>query len=150
MRQARRRSGVFGGLVGLWLALLMAMPAAYAQRVEGDRAAASGIYEGEVPVNNQTDAERNNGFARALAQVLAKISGDRSATGRPGVGQELRRAKEFVSGYDYRQDQGVSATGAPPCSPSRWWPANSRRRSSASANRSGCRSASARRPTSPT
>ena len=113
MRQARRRSGVFGGLVGLWLALLMAMPAAYAQRVEGDRAAASGIYEGEVPVNNQTDAERNNGFARALAQVLAKISGDRSATGRPGVGQELRRAKEFVSGYDYRQDQGVSATGAP-------------------------------------
>jgi hypothetical protein len=29
------------------------------------------------------------------------------------VGQELRRAKDYVTGYDYRQDQGVSATGAP-------------------------------------
>ena len=97
----------------LGLGLAVAAPAAHAQRVEGDRAAASGIYEAEVPVNNQTDTERNNGLARALAQVLAKISGDRSATGRPGVGQELRRAKDYVASYDYRQDQGVSSTGAP-------------------------------------
>ena len=102
----------FGMVLGLGLACAVAVPQAHAQRVEGDRAAASGVYEAEVPVNNQTDTERNNGFARALAQVLAKISGDRSATGRPGVGQELRRAKEYVEGYDYRQDQGVSATGA--------------------------------------
>ncbi len=100
-------------MTGLCLALAMAAPVAQAQRVEGDRAAASGIYEAEVPVNSQTDAERNNGFARALAQVLAKISGDRSSTGRPGVGQELRRAKDYVAGYDYRHDQGVSANGAP-------------------------------------
>ncbi len=106
-----------GWLAGLCLALALVLtlmaPVAQAQRVEGDRAVASGIYEAEVPVNSQTDAERNNGFARALAQVLAKISGDRSATGRPGVGQELRRAKDYVAGYDYRQDQGVSSTGAP-------------------------------------
>ena len=100
-------------MMGLCLALAMVAPVAQAQRVEGDRAAASGIYEAEIPVNSQTDAERNNGFARGLAQVLAKISGDRSATGRPGVGQELRRAKDYVSSYDYRQDQGVSSTGAP-------------------------------------
>lgn len=100
-------------MLGFGLAFALLSPMAHAQRVEGDRAAASGIYEAEVPVNNQTDTERNNGFARALAQVLAKISGDRGATGRPGVGQELRRAKEYVSGYDYRQDQGVSSTGAP-------------------------------------
>lgn len=100
-------------MTGLCLALAMVAPAVQAQRVEGDRAAASGIYEAEIPVNSQTDAERNNGFARGLAQVLAKISGDRSATGRPGVGQELRRAKDYVSSYDYRQDQGVSSTGAP-------------------------------------
>lgn len=102
-----------GMMLGLGLAFALLAPAAHAQRVEGDRAAASGIYEAEVPVNNQTDTERNNGFARALAQVLAKISGDRAATGRPGVGQELRRAKDYVAGYDYRQDQGVSSTGAP-------------------------------------
>ena len=104
---------VIGAISGLGLAIALAAPAAHAQRVEGDRAAASGIYEAEVPVNNQTDTERNNGLARALAQVLAKISGDRSATGRPGVGQELRRAKDYVDSYDYRQDQGVSSNGAP-------------------------------------
>ena len=116
MRQSS--GGQSSGAWACWVAglclgwLLLATPA-LAQRVEGDRAAASGVYEAEVPVNGQTETERNNGFARALAQVLAKISGDRAATGRPGVGQELRRAKEYVEGYDYRQDQGVSATGAP-------------------------------------
>ncbi len=108
----RVRRGI-GMLLGFGLTFALLAPMAHAQRVEGDRAAASGIYEAEVPVNSQTDTERNNGFARALAQVLAKISGDRGATGRPGVGQELRRAKEYVEGYDYRQDQGVSSTGAP-------------------------------------
>jgi hypothetical protein len=116
MRQSS--GGIVPGRAARWMAGLclgwaLALPVALAQRVEGDRASASGIYEAEVPVNSQTETERNNGFARALAQVLAKISGDRTATGRPGVGQELRRAKEYVSGYDYRQDQGVSATGAP-------------------------------------
>jgi hypothetical protein len=116
MRQSS--GGQSSGAWACWVAglclgwLLLATPA-LAQRVEGDRAAASGVYEAEVPVNGQTETERNNGFARALALVLAKISGDRAATGRPGVGQELRRAKEYVEGYDYRQDQGVSATGAP-------------------------------------
>jgi hypothetical protein len=112
MRQSRW--WVVRGMLGLCLAVgLLAVVPALAQRVEGDRAGASGVFEAEVPVNNQTDTERNNGFARALAQVLAKISGDRAATARPGVGQELRRAKDYVSSYDYRQDQGVSATGAP-------------------------------------
>lgn len=111
MRQSS--GGWMRWMAGLCLAWALAVPVALAQRVEGDRAAASGVYEAEVPVNSQTESERNNGFARAMAQVLAKISGDRAATGRPGVGQELRRAKEYVAGYDYRQDQGVSATGAP-------------------------------------
>jgi uncharacterized protein len=121
MRQSNERSvrwpvrmrHVIGTMLGFGLAFALLAPMAHAQRVEGDRAAASGIYEAEVPVNSQTDTERNNGFARALAKVLSKISGDRGATGRPGVGQELRRAKEYVDGYDYRQDQGVSATGTP-------------------------------------
>jgi uncharacterized protein len=86
---------------------------AWAQRVEGARASASGMYEAEVAVNSQTDAERRAGFARALAQVLAKISGDRGAAGRPGVAEELRKAADYVRSYDYRQDEGVSAGGAP-------------------------------------
>lgn len=93
-------------------ALLLAGTAG-AQRVEGDRASAQGMYEAEVPVNGQGEAERNTGFARALSQVLGKLSGERNAAARPGIGQEMRRAQEFVSGYDYRQDEGVSAAGAP-------------------------------------
>ena len=99
---------------GFWLvALLLASFAAAAQRVEGDRAGAQGPYEAEVKVNGQGEAERNAGFARGLSQVLQRLSGDRSIAAQPGVGQELRRAKDFVKGYDYRQDEGVGPTGAP-------------------------------------
>lgn len=87
--------------------------AAQAQRVEGDRAGAQGMYAAEVPVNGQGEAERHAAMSRALAQVLAKVSGDRGAAGRPGVGQQMRRAEELVDSYDYRQDESVSASGAP-------------------------------------
>ena len=99
---------------GFWLAaLLLTSFAAAAQRVEGDRAGAQGAFEAEVTVNGQGEAERNAGFARALSQVLSRLSGDRSISAQPGVGQELRRAKDFVKSYDYRQDEGVGPTGAP-------------------------------------
>lgn len=95
--------------------LLLAMPlGARAQRVEGDRAGAQGIYQAEVQVRSQADDERDRGFARALTQVLAKLSGDRQVAERPGIAAELRRAGNHVDGYDYRQDEGRSpTTGAP-------------------------------------
>lgn len=111
MPQAGGRRWV-AGLVwaGLWL--LACMPA-FAQRVEGDRAAASGAYDAEVAVRNQTDGERNSAFGRALAQVLANATGDRGAAQQPGVRDELGRAKAYVASYDYRQDEGFSANGSP-------------------------------------
>ena len=94
--------------------LLLAMGSAQAQRVEGSRAAAQGPYEAEVPVRSQTAAERGNGFSRALIQVLAKLTGERAPQQRPDVGEAIRNAKDYVAGYDYRQDEGVSSTtGAP-------------------------------------
>jgi hypothetical protein len=101
-----------------WVAVLSLLLAstAWAQsglRTEGDRAGAQGVYDAEVPVNGQGETERNGAFARALSMVLGKLSGDRSAAGRPGVGAELRNAKDYVASYDYRQDQGTSPTGAP-------------------------------------
>ena len=95
------------------IALWLLAATASAQRVEGDRVSAAGPYAAEVPVNGQGEAQRNAAFARALAQVLGKLSGDRSAAGKPGVGQALREARSYVDGYDYRQDEGVSSTGAP-------------------------------------
>jgi uncharacterized protein len=106
-------------LAGLFIAVMaiaglsLAAGQAWAQRVEGARAAASGMYEAEVAVNSQTEGDRRAGFSRALAQVLAKISGDRGAAGKPGVAEELRNAADYVRSYDYRQDEGVSAGGAP-------------------------------------
>ncbi|MEG3183007.1 DUF2066 domain-containing protein [Novilysobacter erysipheiresistens] len=93
--------------------LLLASFAATAQRTEGDRAAARGVYAAEVEVNSQGAGERNAAFARALSQVLGKLSGNRNAASIPGIGQELRRAERYVDGFDYRQDEGVSASGAP-------------------------------------
>lgn len=101
----------------LFLALCLPVSLVQAQssgmRTEGDVAGASSAYEAEVPVNSQSEADRNGGLARALGAVLAKLSGDRSALARPGVAQALRSAKDMVESYDYRQDQSVSASGAP-------------------------------------
>ncbi len=100
----------------LFLALCLPVAAAFAQsglRTEGDVAGARNPYEAEVPVNSQSDADRNGALARALGAVLGKLSGDRSAMTRPGVAQAMRGARDMVESYDYRQDQSVSATGAP-------------------------------------
>ena len=93
--------------------LLLASGLALAQRTEGDRASASGVYEAETSVRNQTDGERSSAFSRALAQVLAKATGNTGAASRPGVREELGRARDYVAGYDYRQDEGTSASGVP-------------------------------------
>ncbi|QLQ28386.1 MAG: DUF2066 domain-containing protein [Pseudoxanthomonas sp.] len=110
-----RRTSAIALAAALLLAALTLSTAALAQsglRTEGDAVSARGLYQAEVPVNGQGEAERQ-GASRALGSVLAKLSGDRSAMSRPGVGAELRNARDYVEGYDYRQDQGTSPTGAP-------------------------------------
>lgn len=97
----------------LALSLPTAVLAQSGLRTEGDVARASGTYEAEVPVRGQGEADRNGGLARALGEVLAKLSGDRGITSRPGVVQSLRNAKDYVESFDYKQDQGTAASGAP-------------------------------------
>ncbi|QIK80276.1 DUF2066 domain-containing protein [Lysobacter sp. HDW10] len=102
------------GLIGAgFIALMLAFGPAHAQRVEGDAISAAGPYAAEVPVNNQTVAQRNNGMARALLKVLTNVTGDSNPIAREGVAEALRNASSYVSGYDYRQDEGTSSTGAP-------------------------------------
>lgn len=108
-----RRISAIAFAAGLYLLFAAGAWAQSGLRTEGDVAGAQGVYEAEVPVNSQAEAERNSAFARALGLVLGKLSGDRNATARPGVGAELRNAKDYVDSYDYRQDQGTSANGAP-------------------------------------
>ena len=112
-RPQGRTTGTRRLLPVLALMLALASFAATAQRVEGTRASASGVYSAEVEVNTQGAGERDTAFARALAQVLAKLSGDAGAASKPGMAQELRRAESYVEGFDYRQDEGLSSSGAP-------------------------------------
>lgn len=100
----------------IWACIAMLVTASFgasAQRVEGDRAVAQGAYNAEVAVKGQGADERRRAFSRALVQVLGKLSGDRGAASRPGVGAELRHAEKYVRSFDYRQDEGRSASGAP-------------------------------------
>jgi len=102
---------MLAGVLAL-VCLLLAAPAP-AQRVEGERASADSVYAAEVPVRSQDEGERRGGFARALAQVLGKLSGDVDSGKRAGVAQELRQAERYVERFDYRQDEQVSASGSP-------------------------------------
>jgi len=94
----------------LALLCLLAAPA-LAQRVEGERASADSVYAAEVPVRSQDEGERQGGFARALAQVLGKLSGNQDSSTHPGVSQELHQAGRYVERFDYRQDEQIGASG---------------------------------------
>ncbi len=107
-----RATRLMGMMAWLLAGLLLAGTAA-AQRVEGDTASGAGLYAAEVTVRSQGESEREAAFPRALAQVFGKLSGDRGVASRPGVSQELRRASQYVEGYDYRQDRGTSSRGSP-------------------------------------
>ena len=72
---------------GLWL---VASGSAQAQRTEGERAAARGVYQAEVAVRNQSDGEREKAYGRALAQVLGNVTGDQGVAQRPGVADDLQ------------------------------------------------------------
>jgi len=110
MYLARRRTWMLTG--ALALIGLLSSAAAPAQRAVGERASAEGLYAAEVPVRSQDENERRTGFARALALVLGKLSGDLDSSKRPGVNQELRRAEHYVERFDYRQDEEARASGA--------------------------------------
>lgn len=107
-----RRIHACFAVAALWLFSTLAL-AQTGLRTEGDVAGAQGVYEAEVPVNSQSESDRNAGFVRALAKVLTQLSGDRSAANKPGAAEELRKARDYVASYDFRQDQGSSPGGAP-------------------------------------
>ena len=107
-RMVRRWAGLLLAVLGL-----LASGNVLAQRTEGDRAVAQGTYDAEVAVRSQNDGERSRALATALAQVLVNVTGDRSALSRGGVREELAKASDYVDSYDYRQDEGVGAYGAP-------------------------------------
>lgn len=67
-----------------------------------------GLYGAEVPVADTSDAQRDQAFDAALAQVLVKLSGDRNVAARPGVADALAQAATLVQQYQYRQEGGAA------------------------------------------
>lgn len=68
------------------------------------------LYEAQVPVRGQSEAERTTALAAAFESVLVKVTGRRDAVAAPGVREALRQPMTYVQQYLYRPlpaDQAV-------------------------------------------
>ncbi len=75
--------------------------------------AADPLYTAEVRVKSQSPADTLNGTARALLQVLERVSGDPGVKSRPYMGPELKNARSLVKSSDFVQKEGLNAAGIP-------------------------------------
>jgi hypothetical protein len=71
--------------------------------------AATSLYTGQVPVNSQAEGERAEALKSALAQVVAKLSGDSTVLTRPGVAKAVASAERYVQQYQYTQESATDA-----------------------------------------
>lgn len=71
-------------------------------------ASAAGLYSGEVPVNSQSEGDRNEGLKAALAQVFTKVGGDASVLARPDIAKAVADASRYVQQYQFTQDVATS------------------------------------------
>jgi hypothetical protein len=79
----------------LLLCLCCVAPITAAVEVEG-------LYEAEVPVTGQDAAQRQEAMKAALAEVLVKVSGNRSIGEQAGVPELIQNAPQYVQQYIYR------------------------------------------------
>lgn len=83
---------------GLWLFPVLGILAVPAVRA----AEAVALYEAQVPVQGQGAAERGDALRHALAEVLVKLSGDRTAPKNAALSRLLKDAPRFVLEYRYQ------------------------------------------------
>jgi hypothetical protein len=99
---SRARAGFGGLLIGL---LLCANLTAHA-------AVVTGLYEASVPVPDQSAAARHVALQQALAAVLVKVTGERSAGGVPALTGLLQNPSQFLQQYRYEQAPSTNGTSA--------------------------------------
>jgi hypothetical protein len=96
------------GCACLCLLALSVVPAARAGEVEG-------LYEVQVPVTGQREAERTDAVRAALQQVLVKVTGDRRSMTQQRVQTLVQSPLKYVQQYLYRPlppGYAVAATDA--------------------------------------
>lgn len=64
------------------------------------------LYEAEVPVADQRAAARGEAARAALAEVLAKVTGNADAPRRPAFQSMLQQAEQWLQRYQYRAAPG--------------------------------------------
>lgn len=82
------------------LALLLMMEGIFPAAMAGE---VSGLYEAEVPVKSQGDAERNQALNTALVEVLIKVSGNRNVTSIASLQPVLSHPMGLVQQFRYRE-----------------------------------------------
>ena len=84
-------------VIALLAAILMGVAQPSQAATEAD------IYRAQVPVTDQSEAERNRALKEGLAQVFVKVSGSKAMLGNPAVETALQRASRYVSEVGYRR-----------------------------------------------
>ncbi|MGA9852639.1 MAG: DUF2066 domain-containing protein [Gammaproteobacteria bacterium] len=87
------RAGVCGFLASVLLCMCMT----------AQSAVVAGLYEASVPVPDQSAAARRVALQQALAAVLVKITGERTAGGVPALVNLIQNPGQFLQQYRYEQ-----------------------------------------------
>ncbi|MDE2197228.1 MAG: DUF2066 domain-containing protein [Gammaproteobacteria bacterium] len=69
-------------------------------------AVVTGLYEASVPVADQSQVARRVALQQALAAVLVKITGERTAGGVPALANLIQDPNQFLQQYRYEQPPG--------------------------------------------
>ncbi|OED40468.1 hypothetical protein ACH42_16390 [Endozoicomonas sp. (ex Bugula neritina AB1)] len=90
------RRGVFIHFFSLFL-LMGLSSSALAAKV-------SDLYKQEIPVNSQSESERQDAMGQALTNVLIKVTGQREALSLSQVRAAVQQPTFFVQSYSYHRD----------------------------------------------
>lgn len=88
-------------IAGLILLMLQSVCVAQADELS--------LYEASVPVKSQSPDERARSLPAALAQVIAKVSGQRNAASSPAIRGSLGQATQIVQDTRYATEQQTIA-----------------------------------------
>jgi hypothetical protein len=91
-----RRSKWLGGLLCLLIATYSFQPSVALQ--------VTGLYSQKVPVQNESNSQRNRAFGDALAAVIVKVTGEQRWLLDPVVVKAVRNAQSYVERFNYSSE----------------------------------------------
>ncbi|HBN14876.1 MAG TPA: hypothetical protein DEG76_08805 [Pseudohongiella sp.] len=68
----------------------------------------SGLYQRQIEVENQSEAERQRAYREALTDVIVKVTGERRWLQQPAIQSAIARAGDYISEVSYRAAAGAA------------------------------------------